>query len=94
MLTAETRFRLAFENAPIGMALFTTSIQVPHLLRIAAEAGIEREVKEGLSRTLVASIGPTTTETLEEYGIRVDFEPSHPRMGVLVQEAGAAFGKR
>ena len=70
-----------------GMALFTTSIQVPHLLRIAAEAGIEKEVKEGLSKALVASIGPTTSETLEEYGIRVDFEPSHPKMGVFVQEA-------
>ncbi len=70
-----------------GMALFTTSIQVPHLLRIAAEAGIEKQVKEGLAKMLVASIGPTTTETLEEYGIRVDFEPSHPKMGIFVQEA-------
>jgi uroporphyrinogen-III synthase len=70
-----------------GMVLFTTSIQVLHLLRIAAEGGIENEVKRGLLKTMVASIGPTTSETLEEYGIRVDFEPSHPKMGVLVQEA-------
>jgi uroporphyrinogen-III synthase len=74
-------------------ALFTTSIQVAHLFRIAAENGLEEQVKNGLSKMMVASIGPTTTEALEEYGIRVDFEPSHPKMGVLVQEAGAAFGK-
>ena len=42
---------------------------------------------------LVASIGPTTSEALEEYGVRVDFEPSHPKMGVFVQEAAAAFAK-
>jgi uroporphyrinogen-III synthase len=74
-------------------ALFTTSIQVAHLFRMAAEEGLEEQVKNGLSKMMVASIGPTTTEALEEYGIRVDFEPSHPKMGVLVQEAGAAFGK-
>jgi uroporphyrinogen-III synthase len=76
-----------------GAALFTTSIQVEHLFRMAAEEGIEKQVKDGLSKLMVASIGPTTSEALEEYGIRVDFEPSHPKMGVFVQEAGAAFGK-
>jgi uroporphyrinogen-III synthase len=74
-----------------GAALFTTSIQVAHLFRIAAEEGLEAQVKDGLSKMMVASIGPTTSEALEEYGIRVDFEPSHPKMGVFVQEAGAAF---
>ena len=76
-----------------GAALFTTSIQVAHLFRMAAEEGLEEQVKDGLSKIMVASIGPTTSEALEEYGIRVDFEPSHPKMGVFVQETGAAFGK-
>ena len=76
-----------------GAALFTTSIQVAHLFRMAAEEGLEEQVKNGLSKLMVASIGPTTSEALEEYGIRVDFEPSHPKMGVFVQETGAAFGK-
>src|SRR6266478_3732942 len=76
-----------------GAALFTTSVQIAHLFQIAAEAGLEPQVRDGLSKMMVAAIGPTTSEALEEYGIRVDFEPSHPKMGVLVQEAGAAFGK-
>jgi uroporphyrinogen-III synthase len=75
-----------------GAVLFTTSIQTEHLFRIAAEAGIEAEVKAGLAKMMVASIGPTTTEALEEEGVRVDFEPSHPKMGLLVQEAAARFG--
>ena len=69
-----------------GAALFTTSIQVAHLFRVAAEAGMERQVRAGLSKIFIASIGPTTSEALEEYGLRVDFEPSHPKMGFLVQE--------
>jgi uroporphyrinogen-III synthase len=77
-----------------GAALFTTSIQVAHLFRMAAEEGLEAQVRDGFSKMMVASIGPTTSEALEEYGIRVDFEPSHPKMGVFVQEAGAAFGKK
>src|SRR5882672_8656284 len=70
-------------------ALFTTSVQIAHLFRVAAEAGVERQVREGFSKMLVASIGPTTSEALEEYGVHVDFEPSHPKMGLLVQETAS-----
>src|SRR4029079_9843226 len=58
-----------------GAALFTTSVQVAHLFQMAAEAGIEAQVREGLSGMLIASIGPTTSEALKEYGVHVDFEP-------------------
>jgi uroporphyrinogen-III synthase len=68
------------------VSMFTTSIQIAHLLRVAAEMGIEDEARNGLSRTVVASIGPTTTESLREYGLTPDMEPSHPKMGFLVQE--------
>lgn len=70
-----------------GVVLFTTSVQVEHLLRIAAESGVEDELRAQLAKCLVGSIGPTTSETLEEHGIHPDFEPSRPKMGVLVQEA-------
>ena len=77
-----------------GVALFTTSIQVAHLFRIAAEEGIEQQARDGFSRMLVASIGPTTSEALEEYGVHVDFEPSHPKMGLLVQETARFAASR
>jgi uroporphyrinogen-III synthase len=70
----------------LQVALFTTSIQIEHLLRVAAEAGIEAAVLQGLRKMVVASIGPTTTEALEEAGVHADLEPSHPKMGFLVQE--------
>jgi uroporphyrinogen-III synthase len=68
------------------VVLFTTSVQIAHLLRVAAEEGIEPQVLEALRRTVVASIGPTTSETLRDYGIAPDLEPAHPRMGFLVAE--------
>ena len=70
----------------LQVALFTTSIQIDHLLRIAAEAGIEAAVLSALRGMVVASIGPTTSEALEEVGVHPDLEPSHPKMGFLVQE--------
>jgi uroporphyrinogen-III synthase len=36
---------------------------------------------------VVASVGPSTSETLREHDLPVDFEPSHPKMGFLVNEA-------
>lgn len=70
----------------IDVAMFTTSMQLSHLLRVAAEAGIEEAVGEALRRIVIASIGPTTSEALEEYGIAPDLMPSHPKMGFLVKE--------
>jgi uroporphyrinogen-III synthase len=46
----------------------------------------EDAVRRALSQMLVASVGPTTSERLREYGIAVDIEPSHPKMGYLVSE--------
>ncbi len=66
---------------------FTTSAQVDHLFRIAEEEGLAPEIAPALERTAVVSIGPTTSEALQEHGIHVDLEPSHPRMGIMIAEA-------
>jgi uroporphyrinogen-III synthase len=69
------------------VVLLTTSTQVVNLLKIAEEEGIARQVLESLQSVFIGSIGPTTSETLEDYGLKADFEPSHPKMGLLVNEA-------
>jgi uroporphyrinogen-III synthase len=70
----------------VDVVMFTTSVQIPHLLRIAAEEGLEQQMRAALRRTVVASVGPSTSETLREHDLPVDFEPSHPKMGFLVNE--------
>jgi uroporphyrinogen-III synthase len=71
----------------VDAVLFTTSLQVVNLFKIADEDGITKQVREGLQSAFIGSIGPSTTETLEDYGINPDFEPSHPKMGLLVNES-------
>lgn len=68
------------------VVIFTTSIQIQHLFRVATEEGLSESVEKGLRRMAIASIGPTTTETLEEFGLEPDITPSHPKMGFLVKE--------
>lgn len=67
-------------------AMFTTSIQVAHLFQVAAEAGVEEQLSRALRGIVVASVGPTTSEALEEHGIQPDLSPSRPKMGYLVKE--------
>lgn len=71
----------------IDLVLFTTSVQVLHLLRIAREMGEEAGLREGLARIVIGSIGPVTSEELRSQAIHVDFEPEHPKMGFLVNDA-------
>ena len=71
------------------VALFTTAIQVVHLARVARELAIEEAALAQLRQCQVYSIGPTTTEALEEFGVHPVMEPSHPKMGLLVNEAAA-----
>jgi uroporphyrinogen-III synthase len=77
----------AIANGEIDLVLFTTSIQVTHLLKIAREMNREPELQRGFAQVLVGSIGPITSEELREQGLAVDFEPMHPKMGFLVNEA-------
>lgn len=77
----------ALAQEEIDVVLFTTSIQVSHLLRIASEMSRAEPLRTGLRRCAIASIGPTTSEELRSNGLAVDLEPSHPKMGFLVKEA-------
>ena len=69
--------------------MLTTSMQLPHLLRVAAGQGLEDRVRAALSRLVIASVGPTTTAMLRQLQLQPDFEPSHPKMGFLVNETAA-----
>jgi len=73
-------------------ALFTTAVQIEHLLQVAEEQGIASEALAGLGRAWIGSIGPTTTEALEEFDLHPRMSPSHPKMGILVKEAAESYG--
>ena len=71
----------------IEVLLVTSAMQVIHLMQVAAEMGLEEAVRRALRRAAVATVGPIAAEAVESCGIPVDFQASHPKMGVLVFEA-------
>jgi uroporphyrinogen-III synthase len=96
------RWELPEDTAPLRQAiqqtidgefdliLFTSAQQFHNLIAVADESGSREKWLQATQRCVVASIGPTATETLIEGGLTVDLEPSHPKMGTLVREAVAA----
>jgi uroporphyrinogen-III synthase len=76
----------AIASDEFDVVLFTTAIQVNHFFHVAAEMNREEAVRSALSHMLIASIGPSTSERLREFGLTADIEPSHPKMGFLVNE--------
>lgn len=80
--------RIASGEAEV--ALFTSGIQLTHLLQIAERRGQTPQLYRGLERMVVASVGPLTTEALVAAGLPPDIEPEHPKLGHLMVALGAA----
>jgi len=69
------------------IVLFTNAMQVESVLQIATEEGLQTQLLQAFERCVVGSVGPTCSEALAAHHIRVDIEPEHPKMGMLVYEA-------
>jgi uroporphyrinogen decarboxylase len=67
--------------------MFTSAHQVANLLRMAQQLGLEKPLRIALKKTVIASVGPTTSEMLREQELPVDVQPEHPKMGPLVAAA-------
>ncbi len=74
----------------IDVVLFTSSIQLDHLLEIAREEDMENEVLRALqTHSALASVGPVMTAALESAGLSADIIPDHPKMVGIVKAAAA-----
>jgi len=73
----------------VHVIVFLTAVQVTHIFKVAEQEGELDAFLNGLRNSVVLSIGPSTTDELERHGVRPDFEPSHPKMGFLMNEAAA-----
>lgn len=75
-------------DADCDVVLFTSSIQLDHLLEVAREMNLEAEVMRSLREEVaVASVGPVMTTTLMTYGLPADIVPKRPKMDALVRAA-------
>jgi uroporphyrinogen-III synthase len=77
----------------VDVVIFTSSIQLDHLLEIARTMDAEQKVYAALREDVaIASVGPVMTETLEAHAIPVDIIPKHPKMASLVKTASDESG--
>ena len=84
---------LAIIHGSVDVVLFMTAVQVIHLFQLAESMCLVEELRAGLRRIAVISVGPNTTEEIEHYGLKPDFEPSRPKMGFMINEAAQYAGK-
>jgi uroporphyrinogen-III synthase len=74
------------EKVPV--LLITNAAQVDHVMQVLEKDGKIVPFCAALKKMVVASIGPTASERLRHYDWPIDLEPSHPKMGILIKEAG------
>lgn len=77
----------AIIDGHIDVVLITNAVQVDHAMQILSKPSRQVAFHAALARVVVASVGPTASERLRSYGLPIDFEPSHPKMGTLVKES-------
>jgi uroporphyrinogen-III synthase len=73
----------------IDVIVFLTAVQVVHLVEVAEQMGEKADLLREMQKSVMLSIGPSTTEALAKIGVTPDYEPSHPKMGILIHEAAA-----
>jgi uroporphyrinogen-III synthase len=77
---------IALAHGFVDVMLFMNAGQVMHLFLMAERMGYTDSLHEGFRSTVVGSIGPSTTEGLNAYGVAPDYEPTQSKMGFLVKE--------
>jgi uroporphyrinogen-III synthase len=73
-------------DGKIDVLLITNAAQIDHVMQLVEQEGKRELFRDACKKLIVGSIGPTASERLKHYDIPVDFEPSHPKMGILVKE--------
>jgi uroporphyrinogen-III synthase len=67
--------------------IFLSSVQLAHLFRIAERAGLQERTRSALQEDIViVSIGPVMSDALVREGLRPDFAPNHPKLGICIRQ--------
>ena len=96
-LPANTRPMLelldALEARGIDAVAVTNAAQVYNLFELAGKLGRADALRAALNRTLVASVGPVSSEALRKFGVTVGLESSPPKLGPLMAALDLALSK-
>ena len=83
----------ALMQGEADVVLFTNAVQVDHVMQMAERLGGADRLRAALSKIVVSAVGPIVAERLCGYELSVDFEPSHPKMGIHVKETSERAAK-
>ena len=83
-------------NGRIDAIALTSSGQVRRLIEVAQAHGCEARLREGLSKTPIASVGPVVSDELKAHGLRTDIYPANDAyfMKPLISAMAVELGKR
>jgi uroporphyrinogen-III synthase len=74
----------ALERGGVDAVAITNAAQVYNLFELAEQLGRKDALRDGLNRTLIASIGPVSSVALRKFGVTVGLESSPPKLGPLM----------
>jgi len=60
------------------------------VFRVAAEEKADEKLRAACKNLAIGSVGPICTRVLQQYGLKPDIEPAHPKMGSLIAEVAAS----
>src|ERR1700688_4168823 len=69
--------------------------QIRRLIEVARAQGLEARLREGLSKTPIASVGPAVSDELKSHGLRTDIYPANDAffMKPLISAMATELGK-
>ena len=73
-------------NADFDVLMFTSANQLSNVLEAAESIDLRDDWLAAASQCVIASIGPTASETIHDAGLPIDVEASPTKMGRLVRQ--------
>jgi uroporphyrinogen-III synthase len=83
----------ALERRGVDAVAVTNAAQIYNLFELAGKLGRADAVRAGLNRTLVASVGPVSSDALKKCGVTVGLEASPPKLGPLMTALDEALSR-
>jgi uroporphyrinogen-III synthase len=96
---ADSHIVTAIEEMAAGRvdAIALTNLgQIRRLIDVARERGLEARLREGLTKTPIASVGPAVSDELKSHGLHADIYPANDAffMKPLISAMATALGRK
>lgn len=83
----------ALERRGVDAVAVTNAAQVYNLFELAGKLGRADALRAGLNATLIASVGPISSDALRKFGLKIGLEASPPKLGPLMTALDEALSR-